>query len=149
MKKKKCNYGGTITPKRAIDMLPNRLPLVNIKPVQLNKSLGGDLLQTGVSFIPGLGQILSPLVGLVDSQITEEPVKAPEPLKLNMNPFGKLKNGVPFYAYQYKPEYRDTWGHGPQIGVMAHEVEHIPGAVSIHADGYKLVDYSKVMNHGI
>jgi len=93
MKKKKCNYGGTITPKRAIDMLPNRLPLVNIKPVQLNKSLGGDLLQTGVSFIPGLGQILSPLVGLVDSQITEEPVKAPEPLKLNMNPFGKLKNG--------------------------------------------------------
>jgi hypothetical protein len=70
-------------------------------------------------------------------------------IKQDIQPIGRLNNGVPFYAYQYKPEYRDTWGHGPQIGVMAHEVEHIPGAVSIHADGYKLVDYSKVMNHGI
>jgi hypothetical protein len=70
-------------------------------------------------------------------------------IKQDIHPIGRLNNGVPFYAYQYKPEYRDTWGHGPQIGVMAHEVEHIPGAVSIHADGYKLVDYSKVMNHGI
>lgn len=70
-------------------------------------------------------------------------------IKQDIHPIGKLNNGVPFYAYQYKPEYRATWGHGPQIGVMAHEVEHIPGAVSIHADGYKLVDYSKVMNHGI
>jgi hypothetical protein len=70
-------------------------------------------------------------------------------IKQDIQPIGRLNNGVSFYAYQYKPEYRDTWGHGPQIGVMAHEVEHIPGAVSIHADGYKLVDYSKVMNHGI
>jgi hypothetical protein len=70
-------------------------------------------------------------------------------IKQDIQPIGRLNNGLPFYAYQYKPEYRDTWGHGPQIGVMAHEVEHIPGAVSIHADGYKLVDYSKVMNHGI
>jgi hypothetical protein len=62
---------------------------------------------------------------------------------------GQLDNGLNLYSYQYLPEYRDTWGHGPQIGVMAHEVEKVdPTAVFIHADGYKVVNYAKVMNHG-
>lgn len=70
-------------------------------------------------------------------------------VKQDIRPVGKLDNGITLYAYHYKPKYRNAWGHGPQIGVMAHEVEHIPGAVSIHSDGYKLVDYSKVMNYGL
>jgi hypothetical protein len=70
-------------------------------------------------------------------------------IKQDVKRIGTLLNNIPLYSYEYKPEYRDTWGHGPQVGVMAHEVEHIPGAVSLHADGYKVVDYSKVMNHGI
>jgi hypothetical protein len=70
-------------------------------------------------------------------------------IKQDVRRIGSLLNDVPLYSYHYKPEYRDTWGHGPQVGVMAHEVEHIPGAVSLHADGYKVVDYSKVMHHGI
>lgn len=71
-------------------------------------------------------------------------------IKQDVARIGTLDNGLNLYSYQYKPEYRDTWGHGPQIGVMAHEVEAFdPTAISIHADGYKLVDYSKVMNHGI
>jgi hypothetical protein len=70
-------------------------------------------------------------------------------VKQDIKRIGTLLNDVPLYSYHYKPEYRDTWGHGPQVGVMAHEVEHIPGAVSLHADGYKVVDYSKVMHHGI
>ena len=70
-------------------------------------------------------------------------------IKQDVKRIGTLLNDIPLYAYEYKPEYRDAWGHGPQVGVMAHEVEHIPGAVSLHADGYKVVDYSKVMNHGI
>ena len=71
-------------------------------------------------------------------------------IKQDVTQVGKLSNGLNLYSYQYLPEYRDTWGHGPQIGVMAHEVEKIdPTAVSIHADGYKLVNYAKVMNHGI
>jgi hypothetical protein len=70
-------------------------------------------------------------------------------IKQDVKRIGTLLNDIPLYSYEYKPEYRDTWGHGPQVGVMAHEVEHIPGAVSLHADGYKVVDYSKVMNHGI
>lgn len=71
-------------------------------------------------------------------------------IKQDIIHIGQLNNGLNLYSYQYKPEYRDTWGHGPQIGVMAHEVEKFdPTAVSTHADGYKLVDYAKVMNHGV
>jgi len=71
-------------------------------------------------------------------------------IKENVRQIGSLHNGFPLYAFEYKPEYRDTWGHGPQIGVMAQDIElHLPEAVSIHADGYKLVDYAKVVNHGI
>lgn len=71
-------------------------------------------------------------------------------IKQNVVRLGVLDNGIPFYAFEYKPEFKDTWGHGIQLGVMAHEVEPvIPDAVSEHADGYKVVDYAKVMNHGI
>lgn len=70
-------------------------------------------------------------------------------VKQDVKRIGTLLNNIPLYSYHYKPEYRNTWGHGPQVGVLAHEVEHIPGAVSLHADGYKVVDYSKVMHHGI
>jgi hypothetical protein len=71
-------------------------------------------------------------------------------IKENIYQIGKLTNGFPLYAFEYKPEYRDTWGHGIQIGVMAQDIElTLPEAVSIHPDGYKLVDYDKVMNHGI
>jgi hypothetical protein len=71
-------------------------------------------------------------------------------IKEHVLQIGTLTNGFPLYAFEYKPEYRDTWGHGIQIGVMAQDIElTLPDAVSIHPDGYKLVDYDKVMNHGI
>jgi hypothetical protein len=51
--------------------------------------------------------------------------------------------GIGLYLFDYKPEYRDQWGHGRQFGVMADEVESVmPQAVSIHPDGYKVVDYA-------
>ena len=71
-------------------------------------------------------------------------------IKQNVRRLGTLDNGIPFYAFEYKPEHQKVWGSGAQLGVMAHEVEQIiPEAVSLHTDGYKVVDYSKVMNHGI
>lgn len=71
-------------------------------------------------------------------------------IKENVYQIGTLTNGFPLYAFEYKPEYRDTWGHGIQIGVMAQDIEPVlPEAVSMHSSGYKLVDYDKVMNHGI
>ena len=60
-------------------------------------------------------------------------------LKENIVPVAQTPAGIPVYTYNY------IWDKTPQIGVMAHEVEHIEGAVSIHPSGYKMVDYSKVM----
>ena len=51
--------------------------------------------------------------------------------------------GIGLYLYDYKPEYRETWGHARQFGVMADEVEMVmPEAVSTHPDGHKIVDYA-------
>jgi hypothetical protein len=51
--------------------------------------------------------------------------------------------GIGLYLFDYKPEFRDAWGHGRQFGVMADEVEEVmPEAVSVHPDGYKMVDYA-------
>jgi hypothetical protein len=67
-------------------------------------------------------------------------------IKENIQKIGSLKNGINLYKFEYKDQYKDTWGHGQQVGVMAQEVEKvIPEAVSTHKDGYKLVNYSMVM----
>lgn len=71
-------------------------------------------------------------------------------IKQDIAQVGRLDNGFPLYSFQYKPEFRDECGHGFHIGVMAQDIEQvIPDAVSVHADGYKMVDYGKVLNHGI
>ncbi len=66
--------------------------------------------------------------------------------KENIEVVGQLPNGLLVYEYEYKPEFKNRkyFGHGRFRGVMAHEVEHIPGAVFTTEDGYKVVDYSKV-----
>jgi len=66
--------------------------------------------------------------------------------KENIEVVGQLPNGLTVYEYEYKPEFKNRkyFGHGRFRGVMAHEVEHIPGAVFTIEDGYKVVDYSKV-----
>jgi hypothetical protein len=51
--------------------------------------------------------------------------------------------GIGLYLFDYKPAFRSQWGHGRQFGVMADEVETVmPEAVSVHPDGYKLVNYA-------
>jgi hypothetical protein len=67
-------------------------------------------------------------------------------IKTNIQKIGVLDNGLNLYKYEYKAPYKDTWGHGEQIGVMAQEVEKIiPEAVGTHPDGYKTVNYAMVM----
>jgi hypothetical protein len=64
-------------------------------------------------------------------------------IKENISKIGSLDNGINLYRFEYRPEYKDTWGHGSHIGVMAQEVEKvIPEAVTTHKDGYKLVNYA-------
>ena len=63
-------------------------------------------------------------------------------LKENITLIGKHPLGIGLYLFDYKSEYRDTCGYGRQFGVMADEVETVmPEAVSVHPDGYKLVNY--------
>lgn len=51
--------------------------------------------------------------------------------------------GIGLYLFDYKSEFRTDWGVGRQFGVMADEVETVmPEAVSVHPDGYKVVNYS-------
>jgi hypothetical protein len=63
-------------------------------------------------------------------------------MKENINRIGTLPNGLPFYNFEYKPEFKDIAGHGVHIGVMAQEVEMVqPEAVITNANGYKMVNY--------
>lgn len=60
------------------------------------RSLGGDIIKTGVSFIPGVGQILAPIAGLIDNELEKDKASLmqPEPkLNINKNPFGQLALG--------------------------------------------------------
>ena len=65
--------------------------------------------------------------------------------KANIVRIGNHPLGIGLYLFDYRAEFRDEWGHGRQLGVMADEVETVvPDAVSVHANGLKVVDYSKL-----
>lgn len=82
---------------------------------------------------------------LLQQYINKMPVGSDAAIKENIRQVGVLDNGLGVYEYEYKPAYKDTWGHGRHVGVMAQEVEQIiPEAVSIHSDGYKMVNYSMI-----
>ena len=58
------------------------------------KSLGGTLLNTAASFIPG-GQIMSPIIAGIDNLILKNKQNKPVPagLNLNVNPYGSFAKG--------------------------------------------------------
>jgi hypothetical protein len=61
-------------------------------------------------------------------------------LKRDIVRAGTLRNGLPLYTFRY------SWSSTRFVGVMADEVEQVlPGAVSVHASGYKLVDYGQII----
>ena len=65
-------------------------------------------------------------------------------LKKDINYISTMENGVPIYTFKYK------WSDDVNIGTIAQDIEDmIPEAVSINSNGYKMVDYSKVLNYGI
>ena len=66
--------------------------------------------------------------------------------KENITRIGTHSLGIGLYLFDYKPAYRDHWGHGKQFGVMADEVESVlPEAVRIHPDGYSIVNYAMLV----
>lgn len=63
-------------------------------------------------------------------------------VKENIVEIGAHPLGFGLYLFDYKPAFRDQWGHGRQFGVLAQEVEAVmPWAVNMHANGYKMVNY--------
>jgi hypothetical protein len=68
-------------------------------------------------------------------------------MKENIVAIGTLPNGLPFYQFEYKPEFKDhpLAGHGTHTGVMAQEVQaFMPEAVITLENGYLAVDYGKL-----
>jgi hypothetical protein len=63
-------------------------------------------------------------------------------LKRDIQFAGKTPNGTNVYRYRYMNDDET------RLGVMADEVEHIPGAVIRNSLGVAMVDYNKVMAHG-
>jgi hypothetical protein len=63
--------------------------------------------------------------------------------KENIVQIGTHPLGIGLYLFDYKAQYRKTCGYGRQFGVIAQEVETVmPEAVSVHPDGYKMVNYA-------
>lgn len=89
------------------------------------------------SALGGIGSIASKFIKTPGSDIQ---------VKENIVAVGHLPSGLTIYEFDYKPEFRDRWGHGRQRGVMAQEVIHvIPEAVGRDPEtGYMVVDYTKV-----
>ena len=58
-------------------------------------------------------------------------------LKTNIRKIGTTPGGNNWYSYEY------IWGEASE-GVMADEVDHIPGAVIRHESGYDMVDYGRI-----
>lgn len=66
-------------------------------------------------------------------------------VKENIVRVGEHPAGFGLYLFDYKVDFLAEEGRGRQFGVMAQEVEKvIPGAVSIGADGYRQVDYTRL-----
>lgn len=76
--------------------------------------------------------------GPVGMNMVSDPSTKENIVRIGDHPFG-----IGLYLFNYRPEYREECGHGRQFGVMADEVETVmPDAVSIHPDGYKMVNYA-------
>ena len=79
----------------------------------------------------------------MDNTATKQGLGSDRALKENIVRIGDHPLGIGLYLFDYKPEYRQKWGHRRQFGVMAQEVETVlPEAVHLHADGYKMVNYA-------
>ena len=64
-------------------------------------------------------------------------------LKQRIERVGTHPLGIGLYLFDYRASFRDAYGHGRRLGVMADEVLGVrPSAVSRDAAGYFNVDYA-------
>jgi hypothetical protein len=63
-------------------------------------------------------------------------------IKQDIVRIGSHPLGFGLYLFRYKPQFRDAYGHGRQIGVMVDEVAAVaPRAITSGATGPAVVDY--------
>jgi len=85
----------------------------------------------------GMGNLTNGLFGLGAAAIGSD-----RNIKENITELFQRDDGLKVYEFEYKPKYKEAWGDGKHVGVMAQDVEKLyPHAVSVHPDGYKLVNY--------
>lgn len=64
-------------------------------------------------------------------------------VKENLTRIGEHPLGIGLYLFDHKPEFRASAGHGRRFSIMADAEEAVlPEEVSVHPDGYKMVDYA-------
>jgi hypothetical protein len=128
--------------------VPNSINAANTQ-VQGNLGLGQLMNGSYATQMQGYnsgGDMLGGLMGLGSSLGSAYIMRGSDRnIKENIKRLGELDNGLVIYEFEYKEPYKNVWGHGRKIGVMADEVESVlPAAVSVHPDGYKVVDYSMI-----
>ena len=105
---------------------------------------GAALAQAGTKASGGMfGDLLS---GAAQAAASYYGAKASDKkLKTNIQKVGQLPSGLPTYTWDWKEEFKHLVGNQPTLGVIAQEaMELFPEAVSMHADGYLQVDYSRI-----
>lgn len=86
--------------------------------------------------------MLGGLLGLAGTLGSAYIGRSDERLKEGIESVGELPDGTGVYEYSFK----DDPAHRREIGVMAQEVERTqPDAVLMGQDGYRRVNYSKVL----
>lgn len=87
--------------------------------------------------LAGLGN----MVGMLGSAYLMAP--SDRAVKENIELLETRPDGIGVYSFEFKPEYKDRFGAGRYVGVMADEVERvIPDAVMTGEDGIKRVNYA-------
>jgi hypothetical protein len=95
----------------------------------------------------GAGSLLGGVTAGATDVVTEFIKKISDvSLKTNIEPVGKLPNGIKLYTWDWTEKGKELAGDTPTYGVLAQEVQQIiPEAVTRGEHGYLTVDYSKLI----
>lgn len=98
---------------------------------------------SGGTVVEGAGSCGGAVMGITMNCTSERRFKE------NIHRIGTHPMGIGLYLFEYISEYRELWGYGRKLGVMVDELEKVmPGAIHIHPDGYKQVNYTMLgINH--
>lgn len=102
--------------------------------------LYGGMFTGAGSLIGGLTSTAGGLIGDIIRQYSDIS------LKTNIEPVGKLPNGINLYTWDWNEEGKRIAGDAPTYGVIAQEVQEVaPEAVTRGDHGYLMVNYSKLI----